>query len=67
MPQPIEIPESVLDGLEEVRASARTNMGDRQTVIHLLICFFWNDAAEWLNDNPGLYMEALHQMGQRVK
>lgn len=60
-----EIPIEVLDALEEVRASGRTNMMARQTVI---ACAYEDgnySAANWLADHDSDYMPALTEMGER--
>ena len=57
-----DIPEVVLEELEEVRASGATNMFARDTVISLVMEV---EAADWLLDNKDRYMEALNAMGAR--
>lgn len=59
-----QIPEDVLEALEEVRASGQTNMLDREYVI-LLANDYSIDAATWIEDNKPRYMEALKAMGER--
>ncbi len=56
------VPEEVLDALEEVRASGATNMLAREVVIGLIDDY---EAEDWLVENKGRYMEALHKMGER--
>jgi hypothetical protein len=67
------IPESVLTTLEDVRAGGETNMMARDTVIAIILRdadeamdeAAYREAAMWLYDNKGRYMEALRAMGER--
>jgi len=62
-----EIPEYVIDGLLEVRESARVNMGDQRSVIRLMHALGWDDGAEWLTAHNDRYMDALNEMGKLVQ
>ena len=71
--QPTDIPEAVLEILEMVRSSGKTNMMDRNTVIHLALKEADategqqdREAVEWLVDNDGRYMEALKAASTRI-
>lgn len=61
----IMIPENVLEALESVRASAATNMLDRERVI-AFVDVADEEVADWLRSNPVQYMEALHEMSARM-
>lgn len=58
----MEIPENVLEALEEVRAGGETNMLARGVVISLVTD---EEAEVWLIQNKDRYMEALKAMGER--
>jgi len=60
------IPQIVIEGLAEVRASGLTNMFDRGTVIEILEMWGEDEAAEWLKANKPRYMDALNAMGAYV-
>lgn len=63
-----DIPDTVLDELEEIRASGETNMYARKTVIRLLMDAAgprYSEAAVWVIQNEDRYMEALNAMGAR--
>ncbi len=60
-----DIPESVLEVLEEVRSGGETNMLARQTVIDLAYGECDSEAITWLEDNPDRYMEALTATGAK--
>jgi len=61
-----DIPDSVLDALEAVRASGHVNMYDREGVIFLAEMDGDFDAADWLQQaTPARYMAALQAMGAR--
>ena len=57
-----ELPDEVLDALEEVREGGLTNMLDRPVVISLVHS---GAAEDWLDANRPRYMEALMAMGER--
>lgn len=51
----IRIPGEVLDGLEAVRVSGKTNMLDWQRVIELAMEMGYDETAFWVYENKGLY------------
>lgn len=60
----LEIPETVLQALEAVRAGGLTNMYHRSFVIEL-VDEFNEEAAGWLRFHDRDYMTALRAMGER--
>ena len=50
MADPIPIPAAVLEGIEAVRKSGRTNMLARDTVAAIALELGYVDAAFWLDD-----------------
>lgn len=60
------IPQNVLEVLESVRASGAVNMIDRKRVIDLAAVAD-ESAARWLHDHPEQYMDALKEVGARLK
>lgn len=51
----VRIPKDVLDGLEAVRVSGKTNMFDVNRVIELALEMGFIDAAFWVYENRRLY------------
>lgn len=52
----VSIPADVLDGLEAVRLSGRTNMLDANEVIRLAMEMGHHDTAFWVYDHTALYV-----------
>ncbi len=50
MTDKVQIPEKVLEGIEAVRKSGRTNMLDRPAVAAIALELGYVDAAFWLED-----------------
>jgi hypothetical protein len=61
----VDVPEYVLEALEEVRASGLTNMLVSPTVLELISENDAYAAFNWLREHPEAYMSALRQMGER--
>jgi hypothetical protein len=57
--EPIPVPRDVLDGIEAVRRSGRTNMLDRPRVAQLCDELGFYEAALWVNDHRDLYARAI--------
>ena len=51
----VQIPKDVLDGLEAVRVSGKTNMFDVNRVIKLALEMGYIDTAFWVYENRRLY------------
>ena len=56
---PVIVPAQVMDGLEAVRVSGKTNMFDAPRVIELALQMGHVDAALWVYDNRRLYSRAI--------
>ena len=56
---PVIVPAQVLNGLEAVRVSGKTNMFDAPRVIELALQMGYVDAAMWVYDNRRLYSRAI--------
>ncbi len=67
MTQHDPIPDYVLDALEIVRASGKTNMLMSEMVIWLMVDEGHDEAAAWLETNEHRYLEVLRAMGKRRK
>ena len=61
MTDKVQIPENVLEGIEAVRKSGRTNMLARDTVAAIALELGYVDAAFWLEDkaNHKTYAEGI--------
>ncbi len=57
----IEVPATVLTGLEAVRLSGKTNMLDAPRVIDLAFEMGHAEAAFWVYENRGLYAHGIFQ------
>lgn len=55
----IPVPADVLEGLEAVRLSGKTNMLDVPMVIELAFEMGHDTTALWVHDNRGLYSQAI--------
>jgi hypothetical protein len=62
-----DIPDYVIDALEEVRNSGETNMMDYPMVTVLALQYGHDEAAIWLRDNKKQFMSALNTMGERIR
>lgn len=60
------IPENVIVVLGEVREIGAYNMFDRASVIKLMKKLD-KDAGKWMEENRNRYMDALNEMGERVR
>jgi len=56
---PIRVEKEVLDGLEAVRKSGKTNMFDRPKVIELAKALGYPETAEWVEKNREKYSEGI--------
>ena len=59
------IPATVINGLKTIRASGEVSMLDREEVLRRL-AEINPQAHDWLQANPGRYMEALLAMGNAL-
>jgi hypothetical protein len=57
--EPILVPRAVLDGIEAVRRSGRTNMLDRPRVAQLCNELGFYEAALWVSEHRDLYARAI--------
>ncbi|MHB1458760.1 MAG: DUF5049 domain-containing protein [Armatimonadota bacterium] len=57
----VQIPKNVLDGLEAVRVSGKTNMFDVNKVIELALEMDFVDTAFWIYENRRLYATGIIQ------
>jgi hypothetical protein len=57
----VRVTQSVLDGLEIVRKSGRTNMLDRPVVADLAQEFGYRETAEWVRTHRDEYARGLFQ------
>ena len=57
----VRVPQAVLDGLEVVRRSGRTNMLDRPVVAELAEEFGYHETAEWVRTHRDEYARRLFQ------
>ena len=57
----IRVPADVLEGLEAVRLSGKTNMLDSPRVIELALEMGFSDTAFWVYDNRHLYAAGVFQ------
>lgn len=57
----IRVPAEVLEGLEAVRLSGKTNMLDMPRVIELALEMGFTDAAFWVYENQRLYATGIFQ------
>jgi len=55
----IPIPAHVLDGIEAVRVSGKTNMFDLAEVVRLAVEMDFIDAAMWVENNRSAYCRGL--------
>ena len=61
MSMPIPVPKNVLDGLEAVRRSGRTNMLDRNAVIAIAMDMGFVDTAFWVDEHRREYAQGIFQ------
>ncbi len=61
----MDIPQDVIDALEEVRESGVTNMLARSVVMHEISENGHHAAYLWLHENDRQYMAALMAMGRQ--
>lgn len=59
------IPENVIEVLASIRESGKVDMRENEVVIQIADVMD-EGAADWLRENPNLYMDALNEMGARV-
>ena len=55
----VNVPRTVLDGLEAVRRSGLTNMLDRPVVAQLASEFGFEEAARWVEDHRDEFSEGI--------
>jgi hypothetical protein len=55
----IPVPAEVMEELETIRLSGRTNMFDIQVVVDLALNMGFTKAAMWIRDNKGLYTQGI--------
>ena len=58
---PTPVPKKVLEGLEAVRRSGRTNMLDRNAVIAIAMEMGFVDAAFWADEHRREYAQGIFQ------
>ena len=56
---PVLIPDEVLQGIEAVRASGKTNMLDAPVVKRLAREMGYSEAADWIDDHLAIYCVGL--------
>lgn len=56
---PVKVSSEVVDAIEAVRESGKTNMLDRHAVAELALVFGYDDASEWITKNRALYARGL--------
>ena len=59
--QPVRVPREVLDGIEAVRRSGRTNMLDRHAAALIAESLGFLPAALWIRENRELYARGIFQ------
>lgn len=58
---PVRVPTEILNGLNAVRDSGKTNMFDRRRVAEIAKKMGFAAAASWVNENRGLYAQGIFQ------
>lgn len=56
---PVRVPPEVMEGLEAVRRSGRTNMLDRPAVARIAAAMGYADTTLWIHANRGLYAQGI--------
>ncbi len=58
---PIQVPTTVLDGLETVRETGETHMQDATKVQAIATRLGYPEVADWIENHPGEYQEGLYR------
>ncbi len=57
--QPVKVSQAVLDGIDSVRESGKTNMCDYKAVMRLAFDSNYHATVDWMSDNKKAYTKGI--------